>query len=131
MLTSVAYALSYCDYARISGMILVSHNEVGILLEPASNKLWLDMKLRLNQSYALSWKPCQGDSLNLPDHRSKITKHDRKKSLNVEQMNKDLQELNDKCNLIDLMKCMCKPRPMEACVTPWYSGGKVDVECAE
>ncbi|GKE75056.1 hypothetical protein Tco_1537097, partial [Tanacetum coccineum] len=20
-------------------------------------------------SYALSWKPCQGDSLNLPDHR--------------------------------------------------------------
>ncbi|GKB43462.1 hypothetical protein Tco_0888404, partial [Tanacetum coccineum] len=21
-------------------------------------------------SYALSWKPCQGDSLNLPDHRS-------------------------------------------------------------
>ncbi|GJT90753.1 hypothetical protein Tco_1079598 [Tanacetum coccineum] len=21
------------------------------------------------QSYALSWKPCQGDSLNLPDHR--------------------------------------------------------------
>ncbi|GJX35054.1 hypothetical protein Tco_0246611 [Tanacetum coccineum] len=23
----------------------------------------------LNRSYALSWKPCQGDSLNLPDHR--------------------------------------------------------------
>ncbi|GKE29419.1 hypothetical protein Tco_1444803 [Tanacetum coccineum] len=23
------------------------------------------------QSYALSWKPCQGDSLNLPDHRYK------------------------------------------------------------
>ncbi|GJR22747.1 hypothetical protein Tco_0971274 [Tanacetum coccineum] len=22
-----------------------------------------------NVSYALSWKPCQGDSLNLPDHR--------------------------------------------------------------
>ncbi|GJZ69030.1 hypothetical protein Tco_0632580, partial [Tanacetum coccineum] len=22
-------------------------------------------------SYALSWKPCQGDSLNLPDHRYK------------------------------------------------------------
>ncbi|GJU36124.1 hypothetical protein Tco_1184478 [Tanacetum coccineum] len=22
------------------------------------------------QSYALSWKPCQGDSLNLPDHRT-------------------------------------------------------------
>ncbi|GJT40364.1 hypothetical protein Tco_0940229 [Tanacetum coccineum] len=23
-------------------------------------------------SYALSWKPCQGDSLNLPDHRYSI-----------------------------------------------------------
>nr|GEY33957.1 retrovirus-related Pol polyprotein from transposon TNT 1-94 [Tanacetum cinerariifolium] len=33
-----------------------------ILLEPTSNKL-------LVGSYALSWKPCQGDSLNLPDHR--------------------------------------------------------------
>ncbi|GKA41055.1 hypothetical protein Tco_0733648 [Tanacetum coccineum] len=25
-----------------------------------------------DRSYALSWKPCQGDSLNLPDHRSHI-----------------------------------------------------------
>ncbi|GJU94024.1 hypothetical protein Tco_1318780 [Tanacetum coccineum] len=25
--------------------------------------------LRVRRSYALSWKPCQGDSLNLPDHR--------------------------------------------------------------
>nr|GEX76565.1 hypothetical protein [Tanacetum cinerariifolium] len=33
-----------------------------ILLEPTSNKL-------LVGPYALSWKPCQGDSLNLPDHR--------------------------------------------------------------
>ncbi|GJT13116.1 hypothetical protein Tco_0860158 [Tanacetum coccineum] len=23
----------------------------------------------MTSSYALSWKPCQGDSLNLPDHR--------------------------------------------------------------
>nr|GEX75925.1 hypothetical protein [Tanacetum cinerariifolium] len=38
-----------------------------ILLEPTSNKL-------LVGSYALSWKPCQGDSLNLPDHRGKIDK---------------------------------------------------------
>nr|GEU37220.1 retrovirus-related Pol polyprotein from transposon TNT 1-94 [Tanacetum cinerariifolium] len=33
-----------------------------ILLEPTSDKL-------LVGSYALSWKPCQRDSLNLPDHR--------------------------------------------------------------
>ncbi|GKB45452.1 hypothetical protein Tco_0896205 [Tanacetum coccineum] len=26
-------------------------------------------KTLLCESYALSWKPCQGDSLNLPDHR--------------------------------------------------------------
>ncbi|GJW49743.1 hypothetical protein Tco_0091094 [Tanacetum coccineum] len=25
--------------------------------------------LKASRSYALSWKPCQGDSLNLPDHR--------------------------------------------------------------
>ncbi|GJZ41326.1 hypothetical protein Tco_0588212 [Tanacetum coccineum] len=30
--------------------------------------LWLAFNL-LVVSYALSWKPCQGDSLNLPDHR--------------------------------------------------------------
>ncbi|GJS12951.1 hypothetical protein Tco_0407423 [Tanacetum coccineum] len=24
-------------------------------------------------SYALSWKPCQGDSLNIPDHRFSLT----------------------------------------------------------
>nr|GEZ42648.1 uncharacterized mitochondrial protein AtMg00810-like [Tanacetum cinerariifolium] len=26
----------------------------------------------VRRSYALSWKPCQGDSLNLPDHRYKV-----------------------------------------------------------
>nr|GEY37639.1 hypothetical protein [Tanacetum cinerariifolium] len=26
-------------------------------------------QVKLKGSYALSWKPCQGDSLNLPDHR--------------------------------------------------------------
>ncbi|GJX44693.1 hypothetical protein Tco_0261369 [Tanacetum coccineum] len=33
----------------------------------------------LRRSYALSWKPCQGDSLNLPDHRLKAAR-DRQKS---------------------------------------------------
>nr|GEX23694.1 hypothetical protein [Tanacetum cinerariifolium] len=27
-------------------------------------------KIKADRFYALSWKPCQGDSLNLPDHRS-------------------------------------------------------------
>ncbi|GJY57367.1 hypothetical protein Tco_0456482 [Tanacetum coccineum] len=42
-----------------------------ILLEPTSNKLLVgtDSDFTSTVSYALSWKPCQGDSLNLPDHR--------------------------------------------------------------
>ncbi|GJT26933.1 hypothetical protein Tco_0907208 [Tanacetum coccineum] len=28
--------------------------------------------LVMTSSYALSWKPCQGDSLNLPDHRYQV-----------------------------------------------------------
>ncbi|GJZ11439.1 hypothetical protein Tco_0546198 [Tanacetum coccineum] len=34
------------------------------------HEVYNDMgKLDLERPYALSWKPCQGDSLNLPDHR--------------------------------------------------------------
>ncbi|GJZ63365.1 hypothetical protein Tco_0619786 [Tanacetum coccineum] len=57
-----------------------------ILPEPSSDKLsdipikrtskHGDFYIRVKGSYALSWKPCQGDSskLNLPDHRSVLTK---------------------------------------------------------
>ncbi|GJU89885.1 hypothetical protein Tco_1302308 [Tanacetum coccineum] len=38
----------------------------GIIMIVKMVKLHRDLKYR---SYALSWKPCQGDSLNLPDHR--------------------------------------------------------------
>ncbi|GJX59667.1 hypothetical protein Tco_0291057 [Tanacetum coccineum] len=38
-----------------------------ILLEPASNKLLVDAPVTRTASAAA--KPCQGDSLNLPDHR--------------------------------------------------------------
>ncbi|GJT52981.1 hypothetical protein Tco_0988035 [Tanacetum coccineum] len=31
----------------------------------------VNIKQLCSRSYALSWKPCQGDSLNLPDHRYK------------------------------------------------------------
>ncbi|GKB43560.1 hypothetical protein Tco_0888502 [Tanacetum coccineum] len=30
---------------------------------------WQNVLNCVRRSYALSWKPCQGDSLNLPDHR--------------------------------------------------------------
>nr|GEW83349.1 hypothetical protein [Tanacetum cinerariifolium] len=47
-----------------------------ILLEPTSNKLLVDVPVmrtskhgNSNTSVLEDWKPCQGDSLNLPDHR--------------------------------------------------------------
>ncbi|GJY68610.1 hypothetical protein Tco_0471592 [Tanacetum coccineum] len=43
-------------------VILCITIEEGKSVEPTS-------KQALGRSYALSWKPCQGDSLNLPDHR--------------------------------------------------------------
>nr|GEX67264.1 retrovirus-related Pol polyprotein from transposon TNT 1-94 [Tanacetum cinerariifolium] len=33
---------------------------------------YIRYRFSLRQSYALIWKPCQGDSLNLPDHRYSI-----------------------------------------------------------
>ncbi|GKA27684.1 retrovirus-related pol polyprotein from transposon TNT 1-94 [Tanacetum coccineum] len=51
-----------CDSARTFRVILFSiHND-----EWKSFQCHHQTALR---SYALSWKPCQGDSLNLPDHR--------------------------------------------------------------
>ncbi|GJW24983.1 hypothetical protein Tco_0038794 [Tanacetum coccineum] len=51
-----------CDSARTFRVILLSiHND-----EWKSFQCHHQTALR---SYALSWKPCQGDSLNLPDHR--------------------------------------------------------------
>ncbi|GKB89053.1 hypothetical protein Tco_0961325 [Tanacetum coccineum] len=51
-----------CDFARTFRVILFSiHND-----EWKSFQCHHQTALR---SYALSWKPCQGDSLNLPDHR--------------------------------------------------------------
>nr|GFA36874.1 hypothetical protein [Tanacetum cinerariifolium] len=44
-----------------------------ILLEPTSKQLLIASMVNLihhiRRPYALSWKPYQGDSLNLPDHR--------------------------------------------------------------
>nr|GEV76558.1 retrovirus-related Pol polyprotein from transposon TNT 1-94 [Tanacetum cinerariifolium] len=40
-----------------------------------------NIKQALGRSYALSWKPCQGDSLNLPVHRAKVTEFKELKDL--------------------------------------------------
>ncbi|GKA39280.1 retrovirus-related pol polyprotein from transposon TNT 1-94 [Tanacetum coccineum] len=52
-----------CDFARTFRVILFSiHNDEW-------KSFQCHHQTALRRPYALSWKPCQGDSLNLPDHR--------------------------------------------------------------
>nr|GEY59730.1 hypothetical protein [Tanacetum cinerariifolium] len=44
----------------------------GSQLQPPITKT-KSAQINVRRSYALSWKPCQGDSLNLPDHRYKVS----------------------------------------------------------
>ncbi|GJW30867.1 ribonuclease H-like domain-containing protein [Tanacetum coccineum] len=54
-----------CDSARTFRVILFS------ILSDEWKSFQTSNQTALGISYALSWKPCQGDSLNLPDHRYK------------------------------------------------------------
>ncbi|GJY53801.1 hypothetical protein Tco_0445465 [Tanacetum coccineum] len=47
-------------------------------------------------SYALSWKPCQGDSLNLPDHRAQDDRERQIKMIQVKEMMQDKDLKNSK-----------------------------------
>ncbi|GJW78835.1 hypothetical protein Tco_0140517 [Tanacetum coccineum] len=52
-----------CDSARTFRVMLFSiHNDEW-------KSFQCHHQTALRRPYALSWKPCQGDSLNLPDHR--------------------------------------------------------------
>ncbi|GKE26857.1 hypothetical protein Tco_1442241, partial [Tanacetum coccineum] len=54
-----------CDSARTFRVMLFSiHNDEW-------KSFQCHHQTALRRPYALSWKPCQGDSLNLPDHRPK------------------------------------------------------------
>ncbi|GJU23537.1 hypothetical protein Tco_1156879 [Tanacetum coccineum] len=46
--------------------------------------------------YALSWKPCQGDSLNLPDHRAQVDQGSQIKMIQVKEMMHDNDLKNSK-----------------------------------
>ncbi|GJV83068.1 hypothetical protein Tco_1522966 [Tanacetum coccineum] len=48
------------------------------------------------RSYALSWKPCQGDSLNLPDHRAQVDQGSQIKMIQVKEMMQDNNLKNSK-----------------------------------
>ncbi|GJX26393.1 hypothetical protein Tco_0232689 [Tanacetum coccineum] len=50
----------------------------------------------MTSSYALSWKPCQGDSLNLPDHRAQDDQGSQIKMIQVEEMMQDNDLKNSK-----------------------------------
>ncbi|GJV12747.1 retrovirus-related pol polyprotein from transposon TNT 1-94 [Tanacetum coccineum] len=50
----------------------------------------------INLSYALSWKPCQGDSLNLPDHRAQVDQGSQIKMIQVKEMMQDNDLKNSK-----------------------------------
>ncbi|GJV26265.1 hypothetical protein Tco_1378960 [Tanacetum coccineum] len=50
----------------------------------------------MTSSYALSWKPCQGDSLNLPDHRAQVDQGSQIKMIHVKEMMQDNDLKNSK-----------------------------------
>ncbi|GJX51816.1 hypothetical protein Tco_0278661 [Tanacetum coccineum] len=60
--------------------------------ERNENFQWEKIKL----SYALSWKPCQGDSLNLPDHRAQVDQGSQIKMIQVKEMMQDNDLKNSK-----------------------------------
>ncbi|GKC12265.1 hypothetical protein Tco_1009047 [Tanacetum coccineum] len=68
--------------------------------ELKSNTPYLEDSIRFMyfRSYALSWKPCQGDSLNLPDHRAQVDQGSQIKMIQVKEMmqDNDLKNLKSK-----------------------------------
>ncbi|GKA24521.1 hypothetical protein Tco_0710554 [Tanacetum coccineum] len=54
------------------------------------------IKEQVKRSYALSWKPCQGDSLNLPDHRAQVDQGSQIKMIQVKEMMQDNDLKNSK-----------------------------------
>ncbi|GJV99056.1 hypothetical protein Tco_1554308 [Tanacetum coccineum] len=59
------YVALFASYAQVeNGIIDMYFVRIEYLLADMFTKA-----LPKDRSYALSWKPCQGDSLNLPDHR--------------------------------------------------------------
>ncbi|GKB75696.1 hypothetical protein Tco_0942591 [Tanacetum coccineum] len=60
------------------------------------NPALANIKQALGRSYALSWKPCQGDSLNLPDHRAQVDQGSQIKMIQVKEMMQDNDLKNSK-----------------------------------
>ncbi|GJW71248.1 hypothetical protein Tco_0128165 [Tanacetum coccineum] len=70
-----------------------------IILCRTDNTMLADLftkALSEDRSYALSWKPCQGDSLNLPDHRAQVDQGSQIKMIQVKEMMHDNDLKNSK-----------------------------------
>ncbi|GKB58178.1 hypothetical protein Tco_0914364 [Tanacetum coccineum] len=61
-----------------------------------SQKKLVSFVMEIHTSYALSWKPCQGDSLNLPDHRAQVDQGSQIKMIQVKEMMQDNDLKNSK-----------------------------------
>ncbi|GJU81841.1 retrovirus-related pol polyprotein from transposon TNT 1-94 [Tanacetum coccineum] len=60
------------------------------------DKALYGLKQAPRASYALSWKPYQGDSLNLPDHRAQVDQESQIKMIQVKEMMQDKDLKNSK-----------------------------------
>ncbi|GJR32910.1 putative reverse transcriptase domain-containing protein [Tanacetum coccineum] len=54
----------YFDYLKLDHCYVLPISLPELFVSSHGGSVWMHPR-----SYALSWKPCQGDSLNLPDHR--------------------------------------------------------------
>nr|GEY82405.1 uncharacterized mitochondrial protein AtMg00810-like [Tanacetum cinerariifolium] len=82
----VSWSSKKQDYTSMS---LAEANEDG-------NPARASIKQALGRSYALSWKPCQGDSLNLPDHRAQVDQESQIKMNHVKEIMRDKDLKNSK-----------------------------------
>ncbi|GJT70402.1 hypothetical protein Tco_1029688 [Tanacetum coccineum] len=75
-------------------ILLAAHEEYG--MRNTAQRLRLPLWIEIPISYALSWKPCQGDSLNLPDHRAQVDQGSQIKMIQVKEMMQDNDLKNSK-----------------------------------
>ncbi|GJT67614.1 ribonuclease H-like domain-containing protein [Tanacetum coccineum] len=65
-------------------------------------------------SYALSWKPCQGDSLNLPDHRDYMAAHTKRTERFKNAIFRQREEINGRMTeMFGLLKELTTSRAPE------------------
>ncbi|GJW22833.1 hypothetical protein Tco_0033455 [Tanacetum coccineum] len=85
---------AYTSYSDPQGVTYVDQFDRKRLMR--TDELTNSVMARSMISYALSWKPCQGDSLNLPDHRAQVDQGSQIKMIQVKEMMQDNDLKNSK-----------------------------------